>query len=282
MNTGMRSAESAAAMRSFFGWLQKRYGGLVMDTGRRAQVIVRDKVLEGNDLQRLMTHEATALHVQGFYDTNAAQELGERLAEEAMRGRARNWKVSTSRGLESSDVSTLGAHAPFNVACANGNEAEMDAYFQGVRKELRERRSVIDENDVLHHQLWPLDKFRLELDEAWPAGAGLARETTGEKRPFSGGLPRVMMGPTRWKRGFIHVDEMGPLSPTQGLFSANVYLQLPSDDETSSTQPALQIWPLGIRSRWDWYRVSCLVSDVCSCACMERTNGCSLASRVRL
>jgi len=258
MNSGMRSAESAAAMRTFFAWLEKRYGGLVMDTGRRAQVIVRDQVLEGADLQRLVTHEATALHVKGFYETNAAQTLGERLAEEARKGRARNWKVSTSRGLESSDVSTLGAHPPFNVACANGSQAEMDAYFEGVRQELGERRRVV-EDDAVRHELWPLDKFRLELDEAWPEGAGLARETTGEKRPFSGGLPRVMMGPTRWKRGFIHVDEMGPLSPTQGLFSANVYLQLPSGDETSLTQPALQIWPLGIRSRWDWYRVSCLV-----------------------
>lgn len=228
-----------------------------MDSGRRAEVIVRDNVLEGPDLRRLVTHEATALHVKGFYNTNAASQLGERLAEEAKRGKARNWKVSTSRGLESSDVSTLGAHAPFNVACASGKTEDVDSYFDGVRQELRERRSAI-ENDTARHELWPLDKFRLELDEAWPCGAGLAREQTGEKRPFSGGLPRVMMGPTRWKRGFIHVDEMGPLSPAQGLFSANIYLQLPSDDNEviSTAQPALQIWPLGIRSRWDWYRVS--------------------------
>ena len=259
MNSGMRSTESAAAMRTFFGWLEKRYGGLVMDTGRRSEVIVRDKIMEAQDLQRLMTHQAIALRVQGFYDTNAAQEIGRRLAEEAIIGKARNWKVSTSRGLESSDVSTLGAHAPFNVACAKGSQSDIDAYFEGVRQELSERRIVLDKNHVLHHQLWPLDKFRLELDEVWPCGAGLARETTGERRPFSGGLPRVMMGPTRWKRGFIHVDEMGPLSSTQGLFSANIYLQLPSD-VTSTTQPALQIWPLGIRSRWDWYRVNCIVA----------------------
>jgi hypothetical protein len=264
MNTGMKSAESAAAMRSFFARLQQRYGGLVMDTGRRAQVIVRDNELQTQDLKRLMTHEATALHVKGFYDKNAAAQVGERLAQEALKGRARNWKVSTSRGLESSDVSTLGAHPPFNVACASGNKKDIDEYFEGVRQELRERRRVVD-NDVVSHQLWPLDKFRLELDEAWPAGAGLARESDGGKRPFSGGLPRVMMGPTRWKRGFIHVDEMGPLSPTQGLFSANVYLQLPSSkNEAISSQPALQIWPVGIRSRWDWYRNALLLSGLSS------------------
>lgn len=230
-----------------------------MDSGPRAQVITREHVLERSDLQRLLTHEATALHVKEFYCKNEASKLGRMLAEEANSGKARNWKVSTSRGLESSDVSTLGAHAPFNVACASGDKQDVDSYFEGVRQELRDRRNFVGPDNVLGHQLWPLDKFRLELDEAWPEGAGLARETNGEKRPFSGGLPRFMRGPTRWKRGFIHVDEMGPLSPASGLFSANIYLQLPSDDndtKIAAAKSALEIWPLGIRSRWDWYRVS--------------------------
>lgn len=261
MNSGMRSAESAAAMRTAFAWLQKRYGGLVMDTGRRAEVIQRQHLLERDDLDRLVKHEATALHVQAFYDTDAARDLGDRLAKEAELGRARNWKVGTSRGLESSDVLTLGAHVPYNVACANGDQAEINSYFEGVRQELATRRRVVENDESSKPMLWPLDKFRLELDEAWPSGSGLARETKGGKRPFGGGLPRIMLGPTRWNRGFIHVDEMGPLSPTQGLFSANIYLQLPSA-QTNATQQAIHIWPLGIRSRWDWYRVSTVIDYV--------------------
>jgi hypothetical protein len=223
-----------------------------MDTGRNAEVIIQEKGrLLYADLQRLMIHEATALHVKGFFDFTASQELGKRLALDAQRGKAKNWKVSTSRGLESSDVSTLGHHAPYNVASASGKQEDFNAYFDGVQAELVERRKSEDGRPAL----WPLDKFRLELDEAWTSGAGLAREPKGQFRPFGGGLPRVMIGPTRWQRGFIHVDEMGPLSKKQGLFSANVYLQLPSD-ETSLAQKALHIWPLGIRSRWDWYRVS--------------------------
>ena len=68
-----------------------------------------------------------------------------------------------------------------------------------------------------------------------------------------------MMGPTRWKKGFVHVDEMGPLNDHQGLFSANIYLQMPSDDKR-----ALEIWPLGIRNRWDWYRNALLLSGLSS------------------
>jgi hypothetical protein len=64
----------------------------------------------------------------------------------------------------------------------------------------------------------------------------------------------IMMGPTQWTKGFIHVDEMAPLSSTTGLFfSANVYLQLA---ENAKTDGVIQIWPVGIRSRWDcWCQV---------------------------
>ena len=77
-----------------------------------------------------------------------------------------------------------------------------------------------------------------------------------------------MQGPTRWKQGFIHVDEMGPLNPRQGLFSANIYLQCPHASSSSSSQEddqeMLQIWPTAIASRWDWYRNALLLSGLSS------------------
>lgn len=254
MKSVYRSSESSAALRKAFAWLESRYGGLPMDTGSAAEVIQSD-ALHSSDLKRLLRHDATALHIKGFYNTQAASQLGAQLAKEANQGKGHNWKISTSRGLESSDVTTMGEHTPYNVAAGSGDPADIDAYFEGVRKEFRQRRNGYGDTSEKTPRLWPLDKFRLELDEAWPIGAGLARETKGDHRPFGGGLPRIMMGPTRWKRGFVHVDEMGPLSEQQGLFSANIYLQLPSDSY-SRKQRCLEIWPLGVRSRWDWYRVS--------------------------
>jgi hypothetical protein len=131
----------------------------------------------------------------------------------------------------------------------------VERYFDGARRELKSRRM---RNGSPF--LWPLDLLRLQLDEVWPAGAGLSRDK--QQRVFCGGLPRVMMGPTRWSKGFIHVDEMGPLKTSTGFFSANIYLQLPGG--RSSSEEILQIWPVGIRSRWDWYRNALVLSGLSS------------------
>jgi hypothetical protein len=207
--------------------------------------LVSDRLCHA-DLERLVTHEALALHIPQFYDKATASELGSQIANLAEQGQARNWKISTSKGLESSDVSTMGAHAPYNIACATG---AVEDYFDGVLQEFQDRRRP-------SQPLWPLDKLRLELDETWKRGAGLAHDgPTGH--PMGGGLARIMMGPTRWKKGFIHVDDMAPLKSKQGLFSANIYLQMPQSQ-------AMDIWPLGVRSRWDWYRNAVLLSGLAS------------------
>lgn len=238
----------AAAMRQFFEWLEQRFGG-VLPMDPAAEVMVRD-TLCGSDLQRLFRHEATALHIPNFYPRASAIDLGAQLAHQVQEGKARNWKVSTANGLESSDVFTLGAHVPYNVAVAN---RQLEEYYSHVQEEFRQRRRDASRNTA--KTLWPLDQFRLDLDQAWPHGAGLSRDTKNPEHCKGGGLPRIMMGPTRWKRGFVHVDELAPLSPTNGFFSANIYLQLPDIQNTDKPQDILEIWPLAVKSKWEWYKV---------------------------
>lgn len=305
-----------AAIQTLFRHLESNYGNLpsLIDSGPASETIVsEDGILHPHHLIRLFQHEATALHVPNFFRPESAKKLGEELIQESLRGSGggtNNWKVSTSRGLESSDVGTLGEHSPYNVAVArdqnNKDEEEesspIEEYFDGVQKEFRSRRrrqcsTKNKDGDSDYYQLWPLDKLRLELEEAWPSGAGLARETMKKQqqrnnanqhehsypRPFGGGLPRIMRGPTRWKRGFIHVDELGPLDAMRGLFSANIYLTMPEsekkDEETLETMMegngnddklpnwrrdsgGLYAWPLGVRSRWDWYRNAMTLSSL--------------------
>ena len=279
------SLSTADGTRGFFEWLEKthgaRFGGrpLPMDDSNKVAVVCKNS-LELEDLERLFRHEISVLKVRNFFPTRASLELGKKLSREGETTRAQNWKVSTSRGLESSDVFTVGRHAPYNIAIANQAQ---DEYFCEVRKELRDRRGLAameneNENENVNEtnnttqilpktpQLWPLDLLRLELDELWPSGAGLARanhEAT-HTNCMGGGLPRLMVGPTRWKKGLVHVDELAPLDDTKGCFSANIYLQLPygteendndGDENKRKEQPVMEVWPLGIRSKWDWYRV---------------------------
>jgi len=226
--------------------------------------LVTKSILTQSDLQKLFTHEITALQIKSFYPPTYAQKLGQDLGNKAKDGQGDNWKVVTAdRGLERSDVWTMGEYIPYNVAVATNRR---DEYFDGVQSDLKKRRrqgftSTCNDNDDDNNNnkeeepyLWPLDQFRLELDETWLHGATLARDKdTG--RPMGGGLPRIMLGPTRWKKGFIHADQFSPLSIDRGLFSANIYLNLPDRGSTNNDidEGELHIWPLDIRKDLDWY-----------------------------
>jgi len=278
------------AIQALFRHIESNYGNLssLIDTGSAAEtIVVDDGIIHTNHLTRLFQHDATALHIRNFYNAESAKQLGDDLIQESLHKGGNNWKISTSRGLESSDVGTLGMHSPYNVAVSRqtvlssssqhhtgGDDedavAPIDEYFEGVQREFHSRRRnspYSSQDNEVHYQLWPLDKLRLELDEAWQFGAGLAREKKDKRRAFGGGLPRIMRGPTRWKRGYIHVDELGPLDVNRGLFSANIYLTMPNAAHTSERDEipdagALYIWPLGVRSRLDWYRNAITLSSL--------------------
>lgn len=289
----MKSRQAIKGLQSFFELLEQRAGGLILDEA--AKVVTTESFLHPEHLQGLLRHEHAAIHVKQFLPEQEALGWAQQLITEE----THNWKVTTSRGNESSDVATIGM--PYNMASST------EEYFQKAQEEARKRRvhrhnyhrhhqsnsiltqtrdnatstthnnsSIVDSTATWAppgHALYPLDLLRLSLDEASATGARLAREKNPPHRHFAAGLCRIMKGPTRWKKGFIHVDEMGPLDEQRGLFSANIYLQLPpihqdtsintnaSTVTTTSTTtttragtPTMRIWPLNIRSRWDWYR----------------------------
>ena len=168
---------------------------------------------------QLFAHRASAVHIQGFYPKPAALEMARRLTADP--SRQREWLVaSPGRGLESSDVRTVGLQ-PYNmVASARDGGVAEAAYFDGALACMRELRgpaaagaaespppaggkgateggtsAVADSSSSSPPPplpvLGPLDKLRLELDEVWPAGANVTKDKKG--RAFVAGLARVMV-----------------------------------------------------------------------------------------
>lgn len=224
--------------------------------------LVTKQVLEQADLKKLFDHEITALKIKSFYPPSYAQKIADELTAKATNGEIDNWRVVTGgRGLEVSDVWTEGEYIPYNVAVATDR---VDEYHEGVARDFRKRRFIPDDSEEetgkIRPRLWPLDQLRLELDEVWMDGAGLARDKS--KRVQGGGLPRIMMGPTRWKEGFVHADQYSPLMKEEGLFSGNIYLQLPSKEENANDNGELNIWNLEIYSAMDWHKYQDLLQGM--------------------
>jgi len=316
------------AIQNLFRWIQSKYGNVdkLMDTSLHVQVRHDGQIIT-HDLERLFRHEILALHIKNYLDPTYAQHLGKELADmfvaakkkdinstqaKALLPQARNWTTSHLRGYpELSDVYTLGHHVPYNVAISDPlHDKAKTEYYHGVLRELRQRkrcmRTVAVDSSPMDSssssssssstwnipQLHPMDQLRLDLDETWPAGAGLYKEkieyssTTNSANsnrqnnyspssspsssysPMGAGLPRIMIGPTRWRQGFIHVDELNPLNIHRGLFSANIFLQLPPKVQTNDGN--LLIWPLNVRNKVDWYRNAHLLSKLVSSDVMDQ------------
>ena len=226
-----------------------------------SRVLTNSNALCSSDLRSLFRHECCAVHVKGFFPRPAARLLAQRLTNRDLSHEWRGsrvgssekrlacsgsdvWKVATGRGLESTDVRTVSG-TPFVMAmnAARSKHGGLDSYFQEVHNEIRwlresgGGRAAVDGDAAGSSSatlLSPLDKLRLELDECWPGGATLLKDSAG--RPYLPGVGRLMQGPTRWADGFAHVDELTPLRTDRGLFSANVYLEVPP------TGGELHIW----------------------------------------
>ena len=136
------STTTSTNTKLFFEWLEQNYGArfggrpLPMTTSNNSNNNESNQIITTNQLtyehlQQLTNHTITVLKVKEFFPKQQSKQLGRQLSQQQTS--AKNWKVSTSRGLESSDVTTLGKHVPYNIAKSNNNTNE---YFENVKEEL--------------------------------------------------------------------------------------------------------------------------------------------------
>jgi len=205
--------------RQAFEMLERRFGALSdLIEPRPYHRIVESSSgsLERAHLEQLFSHQCAAVLVPGFVDPAAAAQLAralvardqQRQADAASGGGGKggggNWTVATGRGMESSDVRSVGG-TPFALAFDQAQQGDPDAlprYFDEASAEIKWMRSCPGTGGGgpggpgAFGRGWswlpPLDKLRLELDEEWPGGASLLKDPkTG--RPFLPGVGRVMV-----------------------------------------------------------------------------------------
>jgi hypothetical protein len=172
--------------------------------------VVTCSELTPSALQDLFANRTYALRVPGFTDTDTCTELARWLADRP----AQTWGGADT---------AYSAGIPLNALLWSVEEAI--AYFKEALPAMRAIRGAAT-------GLSPLDKLRLELDELWPSGATVSRDNP-YRRKMLVGLARVMRpetlldGITRVE-GLIHTDSSMFLDSERGLFSANVYLDVPT------------------------------------------------------
>jgi len=182
--------------------------------------IVTAEALTKDLLADLFERRSCALHIPGYCSKEVAANLSSWIMEKS---NLENWKVNVFRDgtpeRADSDVS-YGIGIPFGHAVKS--RADFVRYFNEAAPLSREIRAAAQ-------GLAPLDRLRLDLDEAWPAGARVARYK-GLRRGL--GLARVMTPGGLFEgiaktEGMVHVDTLPLQTRGAGRFSANVYLNVP-------------------------------------------------------
>lgn len=184
--------------------------------------IVTTDTLTKDLLSDLFEHRICALHVPGFCSKDVADKLSAWILEKSRMG---NWKVNVVRDGAAQDADSdvsYGIGVPFGVAVKS--REEFIRYFKDAETVNREIRTAVD-------GLAPIDRLRLELDEAWPMGARVAkfkglRRRLGTARVMT---PSSLMEGIAKTEGMLHVDNLPLLKKGTGRFSANIYLEVPPD-----------------------------------------------------
>lgn len=174
--------------------------------------IVKTDKLDQKLLEDFFENKILAIHIPEF----CSKEIAESTSNNALKKEISNWNVRDVKNeYKQSDVDVFGT--PFTMAVKDNKSWEN--YFLGAKKLSDELRSLSYPNQ------YPLDKFRLEIDEIWPEGM-ITKTLQGAK--MVPGLVRVMHEKIQKTADIplnCHVDTTPILLKNKGQFSVNIYLK---------------------------------------------------------
>lgn len=191
-----------------------------------SMVLVTDKISTGSLKALIAENRICAIHVPNFCSPEVAESLSKSALEEFT-----HWKLG---GVLSTDMFYAGGSIPKEVA--DHSWPDFCRYFS-------ERDDFVSRQRTLSHGKWPVDRLRLELDQAWPFGACLGQYLGQKLRPA---IMRVMQEKNGFdfsspKHGFIHTDDSLKLDYSRATFTANIYLKIPEEGGN------LYVWNINLK-----------------------------------
>jgi len=188
-------------------------------TADRPQVIVRDEILL-SDLRDIIDGKVLAVRVPGWYTSRQCQQLCRRLLRHPGFSR---YSIAPDVGVQ---------RVGYSYFETRGDAERLDHYFDQAVPTIAEIRRVCAP------LLIPIDRLRLELDEHWPGGAGLA--SLGGRKMFVGTSRLFEDGHSLPPHQDILARETNDEVATRLLaqMTVNVYLRTPRSGGE------LEIWDL--------------------------------------
>ena len=179
-----------------------------------SKILVKDNLNMESINTLFRDNSVLAIRVPGFCSNEVARKLG----NEALKEYA-NWKLG---GKIVTDMCYAGGSIPKEVAC-NNKQSFIDYFLQN--------NEYVNSQRELSNQEWPVDRLIEQLSEFWLGGAKLGSWLGQTFRPA---ITRVMdvkhsYNQQSLKTGFIHTDNYSNINSTSGLFSANIYLNIPEE-----------------------------------------------------
>jgi len=232
-----RDVLKGLALRSIDYWappIERLIGKRVQPDASR---MVTSSVLTAELLDDLFSHRICGIRIPNFCPASLADRIRDWILQDE---KLANWSVKDQDRRKKSDTQ-FAVGMPKTVGFSS--RENFVKYFTESLSSMRGLRAAAAP------ELSPIDKIRLELEELWPNGAHIARYAG--RRMFAG-VARVMTPGSLHDgqgsaEGFCHVDSFPVTNPRRGIFSVNVYLEVPADGGE------LDIWNIS-PGLWDLVR----------------------------
>ncbi|MFN8769891.1 MAG: 2OG-Fe(II) oxygenase [Neisseriaceae bacterium] len=184
--------------------------------------VITKTALDQESISSLLNDKIIAIRIPQYSSPDICEQIAKGLFKYTTKFECYHHELKNGEDIEYVDYGVDRFGVSFNTTY-NGDKEHREKYYLNAIENIRLIRSI------LPNQLSPFDRFRLEIDEIWLFGVGLANF---EGRKMFAGVPRIMTRPDKTERIAVqpHIDYL-PCKYGQLLaqFAVNIYMQVPQN-----------------------------------------------------